>query len=183
MESLDPVYCPKCKLGFSPQTRLCPSCGIALVLKADLDAATDTADSETDVSDLNRLRTCDFSWGENLLGKLTESGISFRALPQLGSGMISIYVADEFLDEARRIDHAVFQAQVPGTESVQYAKDLSFGACPACGAALGEHDKECRSCGLVMSGSGWICTSCQGELEGEEAHCSHCGEKVNWDKI
>ena len=183
MESLGPVYCRQCKLGFSTDTRLCPSCGIELVREQELDAVTDEVDGEIDVSDLNLLRTCDAGWGRNLLEKLTDNGISFRALPHRRSGIMSVYVADEFIDRAKRIDHEVFQAQVPGTESVRYAKDLPFGACPACRTPLGELDKECRSCGLVMSGSGWICTSCQGELQGEEKHCPHCGEKVDWDKV
>ena len=183
MENVAPVFCPKCKLGFSPETIDCPSCGIELVEENELERDTGEAELESDVSGLNLLRECAASWSEKLLAALSEEDVPFRALPQIGSGMISIYVADEHLELARRIDHLVFQSEVADAASVPYAKDLKFGDCPACGATLGELDRECLSCGLVMSGSGWICTSCQGMLEGEETECPHCGVKVNWDKI
>ena len=183
MENVNPVFCPKCKLGFSPETFVCPSCGIELVEEGEFDRDAGEAEPGSEVSGLNLLRVCDSSWSEKLLEALSAENVPFRSVPQIGSSMMSIYVADEYLELAQRIDHMVFQSQVPDAVSVPYAKDLKFGVCPACGASLGELDRDCASCGLVMSGRGWVCTSCKGALEGEEDECPHCGEKVNWDKI
>jgi predicted amidophosphoribosyltransferase len=183
MRSLNPVYCPKCKLGFSPATVLCPSCGIELVADEELDVADETADPETDVSDLDLLRTADVAWVRNLVEKLAEAEIPFRLLPDKAGAGVSVCVRGEDFEMARRIDHEVYKSEVHGTEAVRASQDLDFGSCPACGASLGALDKECRSCGLMMSGRGWRCANCQGELEGEEEVCPHCEEEVNWDKV
>ena len=181
MLNLNPVFCPKCKLGFSPATVSCPSCGLELVPEEEI-AADDNIESEIDVSDLILLRTEQVHWIQNLVDRLGETEIPFRVLSHNVGGAVSVYVRNEDLERARRIDHEVYKLEVQGTEELRYSRDLEFGSCPACGASLEKLEKECRSCGLIMSGRGWRCTNCQGELEGDEEVCSHCGEEINWDE-
>jgi len=180
--NLNPVYCPKCKLGFSPATVSCPSCGVELVAEEQLAAADYNIKPEIDVSDLILLRTHQVDWIRNLVDRLAETEIPFRVLSHNVGGTVSVYVRNEDFERARSIDHEVYKLEVQGTEELHYLRDLDFGSCPACGASLEKLEKECRSCGLIMSGRGWRCTNCQGELEGDEEACPHCGEEVNWDE-
>jgi RNA polymerase subunit RPABC4/transcription elongation factor Spt4 len=180
--NLNPVYCPKCKLGFSPATVSCPSCGVELVAEEELAGADDNIEPEIDVSDLILLRTDQVDWIRNLVDRLAETEIRFRVLSYNVGGTVSVYVRNEDFERARRVDHEIYELEVHGTEEIRYTKDLQFGSCPACGAALYEVDQECKSCGLIMSGRGWRGVNCQGNLEGDEEVCPHCGEDVNWDE-
>lgn len=181
MTDLNPVYCPKCRLGFSPATIACPSCGIKLLSGEELDGTDDSLEPEVDLSNFYLLRTERIDWIKNLIDKLAEAEIPFRVVAHNQGGTASVFVIDDDREKARRIDHGVYQSQVYGTEAVRYTKDLQFESCPACGASLAEAAQECRSCGLIMSGRGWQCDKCHGELEGDEEACPYCGETINWD--
>ena len=182
MASLDPVYCPKCKLGFAPVTIFCPSCDIELVPQDELGSFDEIIEPDLDVSSLHLVRTERVDWIQYLLEKLAEAEIGFRVVPHSQSGQVSVYVSQQDRETAGRIDHEVYKIEVQGADEVRYAKDLPFDSCPACGAKLEKTEKECRACGLVMLGRGWRCTNCEGELEGDEDTCPYCGEDINWDE-
>ena len=158
--SLNPVFCPKCQLGFSPATVSCPSCGLELVAEEEIAGADDNIEAEIDVSDLLLLRTDQVDWIRNLVDRLAETEIPFRVLSHNVGGTVSVYVRSEDFERAQRIDHEVYKSEVQGTEELRYPRDLEFGSCPACGAALEKLEKECRSCGLILSGRGWRCNNC-----------------------
>ena len=73
MLNLDPVFCPKCKLGFSPATASCPSCGVELASEEELSSVEEDVGPELDVSDLILLRTEQVHWIQNLVARLAET--------------------------------------------------------------------------------------------------------------
>ncbi len=158
MADLDEVFCPKCGVGFAPDTAICPICNIPLVSEAE----AEHEESETPepvilddaVSSLEKLRTGGVEWIRHLQDRLAAEGIPHRIEPYDLRGMFfSVYVRSEDLPHAKKIDDEVFTAEVPDSEGMQQIEDLDFSVCPGCGSPLGEKDLKCSSCGLNLSPS------------------------------
>ena len=86
MSGLNSVVCPRCKVGFSPDTSVCPICKIPLVPQDRFEHESGDEFEETpapviltdDVSSLKKLRTADPEWIYHLQEKLAEAGIPHR---------------------------------------------------------------------------------------------------------
>jgi RNA polymerase subunit RPABC4/transcription elongation factor Spt4 len=188
MADFDSVLCPKCKVGFSPDTEVCPICKIPLVSKDEFEDEPGETPApvilEDDLSSLKELRTADVGWIHHLQDKLAEARIPHYIEQFTPRRMLfSVYVRPEDLLRAKDIDEKVFAVEVPDGEGIPHAEDLDFSSCPGCGNRLGENDLKCSNCGLVLLPTeGWRCTNCDEELEFEVAVCPHCGCGLNWSE-
>ena len=188
MADYDSVFCPKCKVGFAPDTAICPICKIPLTSEDEFEDEPSEIPKpmiiDDDISSLKELRTADVSWIHHLQDKLAESAIPHRIEQSDPPGMLfSVFVRPEDLDRAKDIDDKVFAQEVPDTEGMPHVEDLDFSSCPACGNRLGENDLKCTSCGLVLfPTNGWRCRNCDEEIDLKVAECPRCGSKIDWSK-
>lgn len=177
MANSDPVFCPQCKIGFAPDTALCPICKVALVCRDDLSETPTPVVLQDDLSSLQELRTATVDWIRHLEEKLAQAGIPYRTeLSEHGYPYLSLYVRPEDVPRAKDIDHEVFTLEVPGTDGLPRVEDLDFWSCPACGNRLGQSDRECSGCGLVLVPTEyWGCGSCNRVVEVSLEVCPNCG--------
>ncbi|OGP87689.1 MAG: hypothetical protein A2157_18715 [Deltaproteobacteria bacterium RBG_16_47_11] len=185
MADLDSVVCPKCKVGFAPDTAICPICKIPLVSEDEASETLEPVILDDDLSSLKELRTADVGWIHHLQDKLAEVGIPHRIEQSDPPSMLfSVYVRPEGLPRAKDIDEKVFAVEVPEGEGIPHVEDLDFSSCPGCGNRLGEEDLKCSSCGLVLSPSDRLkCSNCDEEVEFNVAVCLHCGCGIDWSKM
>jgi hypothetical protein len=188
MADLGEVVCPKCKVGFSPDTAICPICKIPLISKGEPeDEFSETPAPvilDDDLSSLKELRTADIDWIHHLQDKLAESGIPHRIELSGPRRFFSVYVRPEDLSRAKDIDEKVFAVEVPESEGMLPIEGLDFWSCPGCGNRLGEKDLKCSSCGLVLSPPDvWRCSNCNGVVEVNVAVCPYCGCDIDWSKM
>jgi RNA polymerase subunit RPABC4/transcription elongation factor Spt4 len=165
------VICPRCNVGFAPDTVRCPICKTAVVTKSDYHATPSSVALQGDLSSLVKLRTAGVKWIYRLQDRLTEAGIPDRtelADPPDMRRSFTIYVRPEDLPRAKSIDDELFAKEVPESEGMCRVEGLDFWTCPACGNRLGEKDLTCNSCGLVLSPP-------------EDRHCGRCGEMIAID--
>ncbi len=186
MADYDSVYCPKCRVGFAPNTAICPICKIPLAsveeLGDDPGKIPEPVIVDDDLSSLQKLRAADVGWIHHLQDKLAETGIPHRIEPSDPLRMLfSVYVRPEDLSRAKNIDEKVFAVEVPDSEGMPPVEDLDFSSCPGCGNRLGEQDTQCRSCGLVLLPTeGRRCRDCHEEVEFKVAVCPRCGADIDW---
>ncbi len=192
MADIQEVFCPRCKVGFAPDTVVCPICKSSLVSE---DVAEDELDETPapviltdDLSSLEGVRTADLDWIHHLQDKLAEAGIPHRVeLVDPSSRRqkyFAVYVRPEDFPRAREIDAKVFGTEVPDAEGMPRVEELDFWSCPACGNRLGEKDLKCSSCGLVLFPTeGWRCKNCNGAVEVNVPVCPHCGSQIDWTDI
>ena len=192
MANFDSVVCPRCKVGFAPDTVLCPICKIPLASEEELEDESEDEVEETpapviladDLSSLEKLRTGATDWIHHLQDKLAEAGIPHRIeLSEHRLTVCSVYVRPEDLPRAKDIDDKVFAQEVPDAEGIPRAEELDFWSCPGCGSRLGEKDLECSSCGLVLfPPEGWRCRNCNVLVEVGVKVCPHCGGPIAWSE-
>jgi len=156
MGDLGEAVCPRCGVGFAPDTTICPICKIPLVFEAeDEDGESETPEPiilDDAVSSLEKLRTGGVEWIHHLQDKLAAMEIPHRIeLYDSRRRFFSAYVRHEDLPRAKEIDDEVFAAEVPESEGMAQVEDLDFSVCPGCGSRLGEKDLTCSSCGLELS--------------------------------
>jgi RNA polymerase subunit RPABC4/transcription elongation factor Spt4 len=185
MADSDSVVCPKCKVGFAPDTAICPICKIPLTSEDDFeDEPGETPEPiilDDDISSLQKLRTADVNWIHHLQHKLAEAGIPHCIEQSAPRRMLfSVYVRPEDLPRAKDIDEKVFAEEVPDSEGMRQAEDLDFSSCPACGNRLGENDLKCSSCGLDLSPTERRkCSNCDEVIETDVAVCPRCGCEID----
>ena len=185
---LDSVVCPKCKVGFAPDTAICPICKIPLVSEDNFEEEPGETPEpvllDDDLSSLKELRQADVAWIHHLQDKLAETGIPHRIEQSDPPRMLfSVYVRPEDLPRAKDIDDKVFAEEVPGSEGMLHIEDLDFSSCPGCGNRLGENDLKCSSCGLDLSPTGrWSCSNCDEVVEANVTVCPHCGCDIDWSE-
>jgi RNA polymerase subunit RPABC4/transcription elongation factor Spt4 len=188
MADYDSVFCPKCKVGFAPDTAICPICKIPLTSEDDFeDEPGETPEPvilDDDLSSLKELRTADVTWIYHLQNKLAEAEIPHRMKqPDPPYRFFSIYVRPEDLRAAKEIDEKVFAAEVPDAEGMPRVEDLDYSCCPGCGSRLGENDLKCNSCGLDLSPTDrWKCSNCDEVIEANVTVCPHCGSRTDWSE-
>ena len=188
MADFDSVVCPKCKVGFAPDTAICPICKIPLVSEDEFeDESGETPEPvilDDDLSSLKELRTADVGWIHHLQDKLAEAGVPHRIEQSDPPSMLfSVYVRPDDLPRAKDIDEKVFAIEVPEGEGMPHVEDLDFSSCPGCGNRLGEEDLKCSSCGLVLSPTDrWSCSNCDEVVEANVTVCPHCGCDINWSE-
>jgi len=188
MADYDSVFCPKCRVGFAPDTAICPVCKIPLTSEQDFEdepgEVPEPVILEDDISSLKELRRADVGWIHHLQDKLAEAGIPHRIEQSLPRRMLfSVYVRPEDLPAAKDIDGEVLAEEIPDSAGMLPVEDLDFSSCPGCGNRLGEKDLKCGSCGLVLLPTeGWRCDNCNEEIEFEVAVCPHCGSIIDWSK-
>jgi hypothetical protein len=82
MAGADSVFCPKCNVGFAPDTAVCPICKIPLAsqneYEGELDETPEPVILDDDLSSLKELRTAGVDWIHHLQDKLAEAGIPHR---------------------------------------------------------------------------------------------------------
>ncbi|MGA2517123.1 MAG: zinc ribbon domain-containing protein [Thermodesulfobacteriota bacterium] len=185
MAHFDSAVCPKCKVGFAPDTAICPICKIPLVSEEESEDEFEDEPGETpepvilddDISSLKGLRTADVDWIHHLQDKLAEAGIPHCIEQSAPRRMLfSVYVRPEDLSRAKDIDEKVFAEEVPDGEGMPDAEDLDFSSCPGCGNRLEENDLKCGSCGLDLSPAPRRkCSNCDEVIDVNVAVCPHCG--------
>ena len=186
MAGFDSVVCPKCKVGFAPDTAICPICRIPLAPEDEFeDEPEETPEPvilEDDLSSLGELRTAGVDWLHHLQDKLAEAGIPHRIeLSDPRRSFFSLYVRPDDLPRAKDIDDKVFAVEVPESEGMPHVENLDFSSCPGCGNRLGEKDLKCGSCGLDLSPTGrWWCSNCYEVVDANVTVCSHCGCGIDW---
>jgi RNA polymerase subunit RPABC4/transcription elongation factor Spt4 len=184
----DSVFCPKCNVGFAPDTAICPICNIPLTTEDDFEDEAGEAPEpvilDDDLSSLKELRTADVGWIHHLQDKLAEAGIPHRVEQSHPPRMLfSVYVRPEDLHRVKDIDEKVFAVEVPDSEGMVHVEDLDFSSCPGCGNRLGENDVKCSSCGLDLSPTDrWKCSNCDEVIEANVTVCPHCGSRIDWRK-
>ena len=188
MADLDSVFCPKCRVGFSPDTAICPICRIPLASEDEFeDEPGETPEPiilEDDLSSLEKLRTADPAWIHHLQDELAEARIPHRIEQSYPRRMLfSLYVRPEDLPAAKDIDDRVFAVEVPEGEGMSHVEDLDFSSCPGCGNRLDENDLKCSSCGLDLSPiDHWKCSNCSEVIEDNVAVCPHSGCDIDSSK-
>jgi hypothetical protein len=189
MGDLDSVVCPRCKIGCSPDTALCPICNIPLVSEDRFEDEPEDEYEETpvaviltdDLLSLKELRAANPEWIYHLQEKLAEAGIPHRIeISKHRLTRCTVYVRQEDLVKAKEIDDKVFAQEVPDGERMSRPEDLDFWTCPGCGNRLGEKDLKCSSCGLVLHpAEGWTCPNCDGVVGVDVKVCPHCGTGID----
>ncbi len=188
MADFDSVVCPRCKVGFAPDTAICPICKIPLASEDDFEEEpAETPEPvilDDDLSSLKELRQADVTWVHHLQDKLAEAGIPHRIEQSDPPRMFfSVYVRPEDLPTARDIDEKVFAVEVPGSEGMPHVENLDFSYCPGCGNQLGENDLKCSSCGLDLSPTDhWKCSNCDEVVDANVPVCPHCGSRIDWSE-
>ncbi len=186
MGDLYEVVCPNCKIGFAPNTRICPICNIPLISKIhEQRAGSEPIIVKDALSSLQKLRTEGVNWIHHLQERLAEAGIPYRTeLSDSRRRLFSVYVRSEDVVRAREVDDEVFQDEVPESEGIPPVQDIDFSVCPGCGKELAEYELKCSSCGLDLSPSKeWRCKHCNGVLEPAVTNCPHCGSDIDWSKM
>ena len=184
----DSVFCPKCNVGFAPDTAVCPICNIPLSSEEDFEDESGEAPEpvilEDDISSLKELRTADVDWIHHLQDKLAEAGVPHRIEQSAPPSMsFSVYVRPEDLPSAKDIDEKVFAAEVPDGEGMAHVEDLDFSSCPGCGNRLEEDDLKCSSCGLDLSPTDhWKCSRCDEVIQANVTVCPRCGYDIDWSE-
>ncbi len=189
MGDVDSVVCPRCKVGFSPDTVVCPICNIPLVSEGQFEDESKDEFEETpvavilrdDLSSLKELRAANPEWIYHLREKLAEAGIPHR-IETSGRRLrhCTVYVRQEDLVKAKEIDDKVFAQEVPEGEGMSRPEELDFWTCPGCGNRLGENDLECSGCGLVLHPTeGWTCPNCDRVVEINVKVCPQCGAGID----
>ncbi len=188
MADFDSVFCPKCKVGFAPDTAICPICKVSLFSEDEFEDEPEEIPEpillDDDLSSLKELRQADVAWIHHLQDKLAEAGIPHR-IEQFDPPhmFFSIYVLPDDLPRAKDIDQKVFAEEVPDTEGMPHVEDLDFSACPGCGNRLGENDLTCSSCGLDLSPTDRRkCSNCDEVIEGNAEVCPYCGSECDQSK-
>jgi len=192
MANYDSVVCPKCKVGFSPDTTICPICKTPLVFEGKFEDELEDKPSEApepiilddDISSLKGLRAADVEWIHHLQDKLAEAGIPHCIEQSDPRRMLfTVYVRPEDLPRAKDIDEKVFAEEVPDGEGMPHVEDLDFSYCPACGNQLGENDLKCSSCGLNLSPADQRkCSNCDEVIDADARFCPYCGCDVDLSK-
>ena len=192
MADSDSVVCPKCKVGFAPDTAICPICKIPLTSEEESEDEFQDEPDETpapvilddDISSLKELRTADVAWIHHLQDELAEAGIPHCIEQSAPRRMLfSLYARPEDLPRARDIDEKVFAVEVPDSEGMPHAEDLDFSSCPGCGNRLEENDLKCSSCGLDLSPTERRkCSNCDEVIEANVAVCPRCGCDIDRTK-
>ncbi len=181
MADYDSVVCPKCKVGFAPDTEVCPICKIPLVSEDEFEEEPGETPKpiilDDDVSSLKKLRSADVNWIHHLQGELAEAGIPHCIEQSAPRRMLfSVYVRPEDLLRAKDIDEKVFAEEVPDSGEMPDVEDLDFSSCPGCGNRLGENDLKCSSCGLDLSPTERRkCSNCDEVIEADVKVCPYCG--------
>jgi RNA polymerase subunit RPABC4/transcription elongation factor Spt4 len=193
MADYDSVVCPKCKVGFAPDTAICPICKIPLVSEGEFEEEPEEEPGEIpepiilndDISSLKELRTADVSWIHHLQDKLAEAGIPHCIEQSAPRRMLfSVYVRPEDLPRAKDIDEKVFAEEVPDGEGMPDVEGLDFSSCPGCGNWLGDNDLKCSNCGLNLSPPDRRkCPNCGEMIEANVRVCPHCGRDVDWSNV
>ncbi len=189
MGDLDSIVCPRCKVGFSPDTVVCPICNSSLVSEDQFEDESEDEFEEIpaaviltdDLSSLKELRAANPEWIYHLQEKLAEAGIPHR-IETSGRRFrhCTVYVRQEDLVKAKEIDDRVFAQEVPDGEGMSRPEELDFWTCPGCGNRLGEKDLKCSSCGLVLHPTeGWTCPNCNGVVGVDVKVCPHCGAGID----
>ncbi len=182
------VVCPKCKVGFAPDTEVCPICKIPLVSGDEFEEESGETPKpiilDDDISSLKEVRSADVNWIRHLQDKLAEAGIPHCIEQSAPRKMLfSVYVRPDDLSRAKEIDEKVFAEEVPDGEGMADVEDLDFLSCPGCGNRLGENDLKCSSCGLDLSPTERRkCSNCDEVIEANVAVCPHCGYEVDPDE-
>ena len=188
MADADSVFCPKCNVGFAPDTAVCPICKVPLTsqdeYEDDVDETPEPVIIDDELSSLKELRTAGVDWIHHLQDKLAEAGIPHRIEQSHPPRMLfSIYVRPEDLPRAKDSDEKVFALEVPDSEGMPHLEDLDFSSCPGCGNRLGENDLTCSSCGLDLSPTDRRkCTNCDEVIEGNAEVCPYCGSECDQSK-
>ena len=153
MADIQEVFCPRCKIGFAPDTAVCPICKTSLVPEEEVSEPPAPVILTDDLSSLEILRAADLDWIHHLQDKLAEADIPHHVeLLDPRRTLFSVYVRPEDHARAKEIDAKVFAVEVPEAEGMPRVEELDFWSCPGCGHPLGEKDLKCRSCGLVLTG-------------------------------
>ncbi len=185
MAEFDPVVCPRCKVGFAPDTAICPICRVSLVSEDEFeDEPEETPEPillDDDLSSLKELRQADVAWIHHLQDKLAEAGIPHRIEQSNPPHMFfSIYVLPEDLPRAKDVDEKLFAVEVPDGGEMPHVEDLDYSACPGCGNRLGENDLKCGSCGLDLSPTDRRrCSHCDEVIEVNVEVCPNCGSDID----
>lgn len=185
MADYDSVFCPKCKVGFAPDTAICPICKIPLTSEEEFEdepgEIPEPVILDDDLPLLKELRTAEVDWIHHLQDNLAEAGIPHRIEQSRPPRMLfSVYVRSEDLPAAKDIDEKVFAVEVPGSEGMPHVEDLDFSSCPACGNRLGENELKCSSCGLDLSPTDdWKCSNCDQVIDANVKVCPHCGYDID----
>jgi len=188
MADADSVFCPKCNVGFAPDTAVCPICKIPLTSEEEFEDETGEIPEpvllDDDLSSLKELRTAGVDWIHHLQDKLAEAGIPHRIEQSHPPRMLfSVYVRPKDLPAAKDIDEKVFATEVPDSEGIPHLEDLDFSSCPGCGNRLGDNDLKCSNCGLDLSPTEhWKCSHCDEVIEINVAVCPHCGYDIDSSK-
>ena len=105
------VVCPRCNIGFAPDTVQCPICKTVVVTKSEYRVTPHPVVLHDDLSSLAKLRTAGVKLIYRLQDELTEAGIPHRTElsdPPHVCMSFSVYVRPQDLLRAQAIDEKIF---------------------------------------------------------------------------
>lgn len=160
MPDLPPKICPRCGEEYVHTAQKCVECDVPL----GFDAPTDEPREDLPpAEDLVPIRNAEVPWIDGLAHALADAGIPSRVeLPQAedatvqGRGMgairCTIYVRQQDVPDATRIDAKFARTQVPDLPDENAGEWGETEGCPGCGATLSSDAAECPDCGLAFGG-------------------------------
>lgn len=162
MVDLPPKICPRCGEEYVHTAQICAECNVPLGFDAPSEEFA-PLEALPPAEELAPLRNAETAWIDGLAHALSEAGIPCRVeLPRAedstvqGRGMgairCTIYVRQEDVPAAARVDAEFARTQVPDLPDEAAGEWGETDGCPGCGATLASDAAECPDCGLAFGG-------------------------------
>ena len=159
MVDLPPKICPRCGEEYVHTAQTCVECDVPLGFDAPSGEAP--RDELPPAEDLVPIRNAEVPWIDGLAHALADAGIPSRVeLPRkedstvqgrgMGAIRCTIYVRQEDVADAARIDAEFARTQVPDLPDENAGEWGESDGCPGCGATLAADATECPDCGLAF---------------------------------
>jgi hypothetical protein len=148
--------CPVCQSEYLPHIERCADCGAVLLLPEEHRKAQEEKRRlmEKAVENEVVVREGDLDWLGELHRVLIDAGIACTVRSEPGCNKsccgdkCRLVVSPEDFERAHEKIEEYFVEMHPEARA---SRELSGeGRCPACGAAVGPDDRECRDCGLTL---------------------------------
>ena len=154
--ALPPKHCPECGEEYVHSVSRCAACGVALVLASEPISVRELPPA----SALQRVRMATLSWSRSFSEQLAAAGIGHRVelepdpdgsiLATRGERLCSVFVREEDLAEAARLDAVHLRSQIPDVPEGFDPAAPGDDRCPACGEPADLAAPECADCGLAF---------------------------------
>lgn len=148
--------CPECGAEYLPHIEKCTDCGVVVLSPEECSKAQEQRKraEETAVDESVKVMEGDLSWMSELRTVLLDAGIPCKLHSDVAcrkgccGDTVQLKVAPEDLERAQQSIEEYLMELDPDLKIVK--EMLGKGKCPACGASIGNDDRECPDCGLPL---------------------------------